>query len=58
MITLTKDIVSSEIKSTCRISTPYKNDTEMELPSWEEFTKEIKEDNRREIIYPKWFRRK
>lgn len=58
MIALTKDIVSNEIKSTCRISTPYKNDTEMKLPLWEEFTKEIKEDNRREIIYPKWFRRK
>lgn len=58
MIALTKDIVSNEIKATCRISTPYTNNIEMKLPLWLEFeaaTEEIKEDNRKEIIYPEWF---
>lgn len=54
MISLTKDVVSNKIRSTCRMSTPYKNDTEMKIPDWlkSELTQE---DNRIEIIYPNWF---
>ena len=39
MTELTKKITKKELKSTCRISTPYEPDVEMKLPEWEEFTK-------------------
>ena len=35
---LTKEITKKELKSTCRISTPYEPTKEMKLPDWEEFT--------------------
>ena len=37
LIELTKDITTRELKSTCRISTPYEPAMEMRLPNWEEF---------------------
>ena len=37
LIELTKDITRRELKSTCRISTPYDPSCLMELPKWEEF---------------------
>ena len=37
LIELTKDITKRELKSTCRISTPYDPNCLMELPKWEEF---------------------
>lgn len=39
MTELTKKITKKELKSTCRISTPYEPHVEMKLPEWEEFTK-------------------
>lgn len=39
MTALTKEITKKELKSTCRISTPYEPKTEMKLPEWEEFLK-------------------
>lgn len=38
MTELTKEITKKELKSTCRISTPYEPKKEMKLPDWEEFT--------------------
>lgn len=37
MTELTKDITKKELRSTCRISTPYEPEMEMKLPEWEEF---------------------
>ena len=37
MIEMTKEITKKEIRSTCRISTPYEAKTTMTLPLWEEF---------------------
>lgn len=37
MIELTKEITKKELRSTCRISTPYEPHMEMKLPDWEEF---------------------
>ena len=37
MTELTKEITKKELRSTCRISTPYEPQTEMKLPEWEEF---------------------
>ncbi|MGN0610083.1 MAG: helicase-related protein [Oscillospiraceae bacterium] len=37
LIELTKDITKRELKSTCRISTPYDPSCIMVLPKWEEF---------------------
>lgn len=37
LIELTKDITKRELKSTCRISTPYNPLNTMMLPTWEEF---------------------
>ena len=37
MTELTKDITKKELKSTCRISTPYEPHITMTLPQWEEF---------------------
>lgn len=37
LIELTKDITTRELKATCRISTPYKAETKIKLPKWEEF---------------------
>jgi len=37
MTELTKDITKKELKSTCRISTPYETVELMRLPQWEEF---------------------
>lgn len=37
MTALTKEITKKELKSTCRISTPYEPKVEMKLPEWEEF---------------------
>ena len=39
MTELTKEITKKELKSTCRISTPYEPHTTMILPQWEEFIK-------------------
>ena len=39
MTELTKKITKKELKSTCRISTPYEPHVEMKLPEWEEFAK-------------------
>ena len=39
MTELTKEITKKELKSTCRISTPYEPHITMELPQWEEFIK-------------------
>ena len=39
MTELTKKITKKELKSTCRISTPYEPNVEMKLPEWEEFAK-------------------
>ena len=39
MTELTKEITKKELKSTCRISTPYNPSVEMILPEWEEFQK-------------------
>lgn len=39
MTELTKKITKKELKSTCRISTPYEPKVSMELPEWEEFDK-------------------
>lgn len=38
MTELTKEITKKELKSTCRISTPYEPHETMALPEWEEFT--------------------
>lgn len=40
LVELTKDITTRELKSTCRISTPYEPKTEIKLPNWEEFGNE------------------
>ena len=37
MIELTKEITKKELRSTCRINTPYEPHVEMKLPDWEEF---------------------
>lgn len=37
MTELTKEITKKELKSTCRISTPYNPSVDMTLPEWEEF---------------------
>lgn len=37
MTEFTKEITKKELKSTCRISTPYEPKIEMKLPEWEEF---------------------
>lgn len=37
MTNLTKEITKKELRSTCRISTPYEPKIEMKLPNWEEF---------------------
>lgn len=37
MTELTKEITKKELKSTCRISTPYEPREQMKLPNWEEF---------------------
>ena len=37
MTELTKEITKRELKSTCRISTPYNPSVDMILPEWEEF---------------------
>ena len=37
MTELTKEITKKELKSTCRISTPYEPTVKMRLPEWEEF---------------------
>ena len=37
MTELTKEITKKELKSTCRISTPYEPIEEMKLPEWKEF---------------------
>ena len=37
MTELTKEITKKELRSTCRISTPYEPEMEMKLPEWEEF---------------------
>ena len=37
MTDLTKEITKKELRSTCRISTPYKPQMIMRLPEWEEF---------------------
>lgn len=42
LIKLTKDITKRELKSTCRISTPYDPICLMKLPKWEEFANENK----------------
>ena len=39
MTELTKEITKKELKSTCRISTPYEPKHIMRLPEWEEFAK-------------------
>lgn len=39
MTELTKEITKKELKSTCRISTPYEPHIKMELPKWDEFMK-------------------
>lgn len=40
MIELTKEITKKELKTTCRLMTPYNADTDMVLPGWEEFSHE------------------
>lgn len=40
MIAQTKEITKKELKTTCRLSTPYEPTILMELPLWEEFTYE------------------
>lgn len=37
MVEQSKEITKKELKSTCRISTPYYPETAMQLPLWEEF---------------------
>lgn len=39
MTELTKEITKKELRSTCRISTPYEPHIRMELPKWDEFVK-------------------
>ena len=39
MTELTKEITKKELRSTCRISTPYEPKQIMRLPEWEEFAK-------------------
>lgn len=39
MTELTKEITKKELRSTCRISTPYEPKITMRLPKWEEFKK-------------------
>lgn len=41
MTELTKEIAKKELKSTCRISTPYEPHIKMQLPKWEEFLKGV-----------------
>lgn len=36
MINLTKEITKKELKSTCRLTTPYEANTTMKLPNWED----------------------
>lgn len=40
MLKHTKEITKENIKSTCRITTPYNTNIEMKLPIWEEFINE------------------
>lgn len=40
MIEQTKEITKKELKTTCRLSTPYEPKIEMVLPMWEEFSNE------------------
>ena len=40
MIEQTKEITKAELKSTCRLATPYEPEMRMVLPGWEEFTNE------------------
>lgn len=37
MIEQTKEITKKELRSTCRLATPYEPETAMRLPEWEEF---------------------
>ena len=37
MIEQTKEITRQELRSTCRLATPYEPETSMQLPEWEEF---------------------
>lgn len=39
MTELTKEITKKELRSTCRISTPYEPHIKMKLPKWDEFVK-------------------
>lgn len=39
MTELTKEITKKELRSTCRISTPYEPHIKMKLPKWDEFAK-------------------
>ena len=41
MTELTKEITKKELRSTCRISTPYEPHEKMILPKWEEFVKGV-----------------
>lgn len=41
MTELTKEIAKKELRSTCRISTPYEPHEEMKLPRWKEFEKGV-----------------
>jgi hypothetical protein len=40
MVEQTKEITKKELKTTCRLSTPYEPDTKMILPNWEEMQDE------------------
>ena len=40
MVAQTKEITKKELKTTCRLSTPYEPTVLMQLPPWEEFTYE------------------
>ena len=37
LVRLTKDITTRELKSTCRVSTPYEPSMHIQFPEWEEF---------------------
>lgn len=40
MVEQTKEITKQELRSTCRLATPYEPNVEMSLPAWEEFANE------------------
>jgi len=40
MVEQSKEVTKKELRSTCRITTPYNPEIRMDFPAWEEFNNE------------------